>query len=89
MRLEKYLKEMCVNRNEFCKKVGVSYPTITNILQGLTDPRLSIALKIEEITEGKVTCKELVNPIYLKNLELKSKALSEKKRRKKQAPRSL
>lgn len=72
MRLEKYMKDMCINRNEFCKKVGVTYITITNIIRGKGDIHLATAIRIEEVTEGKVTCRDLVNPMALKNLELKA-----------------
>lgn len=73
MKLEKYLKEMCVNRNEFCKKVGVSYPTISNLMKGIGDVHLAIAIRIEDITEGKVTCRDMVNHNSLKNLQIRSK----------------
>jgi len=66
---------MCVNKNEFSKKLGVSYPTMTNIVQGKGDIHLSTAVRIEELTEGKVTCKDLVNPLAVKNLELKAQFL--------------
>lgn len=75
MKLERYLREQCINRTEFCKKVGVSYPTISNLMKGIGDPHVSIAIRIEDITEGKVTCRDLVNANALKNLELKSKVL--------------
>lgn len=75
MKLERYLKEFCINKHEFSKKLGVSYPTMANILDGKRDMHLSTAIRIEEITEGKVTCKDLVNPFAIKNLELKSQIM--------------
>lgn len=78
MRLDKYMKDKCVNKNEFSKKLGVSYPTLANIVAGKGDIHLATAVRIEELTEGKVTCKDLVNPLAIKNLELKAQFLQKK-----------
>ena len=78
MRLEKYLKDMCINRNEFCKKIGVSYPTIASLMHGERDIHLATAIRIEDITEGKVTCRDLVIPHALKALEARAKMLMSK-----------
>lgn len=84
MKLDKYLKEMCINRNEFCKKLGVSYPTLSNLMKMTNDPHLSIAVRVEDVTGGKVTCRDLVNPVLMKKWEAKAKVMQESK--KKSAP---
>lgn len=82
MKLEKYLRDMCINRNEFCKKVGVTYVSITNVMKGIGDIHLATAIRIEDVTEGKVTCRDLVNPTSLKNLEFKSEYMRKEKEKK-------
>jgi DNA-binding transcriptional regulator YdaS (Cro superfamily) len=79
MKLGQYFKDQCINHNNFARKVGVSPITICNILSQKGGIQLATAVRIEEITEGKVTCKDLVNPISMKTLELKAKHLMKEK----------
>ncbi len=76
MKLVKYFKEMCVNQAEFSKKIGVTPVTIANILAGKYDIRLTTALRIEDATDGKVTCRDLINHNSMKLMENRSKFLS-------------
>ncbi len=59
MKLKEYLDEMGISQIKFARRCGVDARTIHNILKGKQDIRLSIALKIEELTDGKVTPKDL------------------------------
>ena len=47
-------------RAEFSKAVGVTYLTVSDWANDKKSPCLESCLKIEEITEGKVTLKDLV-----------------------------
>lgn len=64
MKLEKYLKDVGISKAEFCRRAGISKRTLDNILlYGKKDLSLSIALKIEKETKGKVSCSDLHNEI--------------------------
>lgn len=58
MNLKKYLEENGIKIGSFAKRIGVSRQTLDRILNG-HEVVLSTALKIEDITEGKVTCRDL------------------------------
>jgi plasmid maintenance system antidote protein VapI len=75
MKLGQYFKEYCINQNNFAKKVGICPVTICNILSGKGGIHLATAIRIEDVTEGKVSCRDLVNPVALKDLELRAKQL--------------
>lgn len=68
MLLKEYLEETKIPLEQFAKLVGISPRTLYSILNGFHDSRLSIAVKIEEITHTNrkkgVTCKELLIPYY-------------------------
>ena len=62
MKLEKYLKEIGISKAEFCRRAGISTRTLDNILNySKKDLRLSIALKIQKETKGKVSCGDLID----------------------------
>ena len=61
MRLKEYLDINDIKYTTFARLLGVSYGTLFNIFWYGTH-RLEIAVKIEELTMGVVTCKELVDP---------------------------
>lgn len=58
MKLDEYFKTNCIKITWFAKKHGISVGTLNRILSGF-DIRLSTALFIEEITNGKVKCKDM------------------------------
>lgn len=60
MKLNEYLTEMGIPIAGFARRVGVSMMTIRRILEG-AEPKVSVALKIEELTKGQVTCHDLVS----------------------------
>jgi transcriptional regulator with XRE-family HTH domain len=60
MELKDYLESRYLSRKEFAKLVGVNTATITNYIQGHRIPILAIALKIQEVTNGKVSVQDLV-----------------------------
>lgn len=71
MRLEEYLDEYGIPMTAFAKKIGVCAATVNSILKSPRDGRLSISLKIEDVTKGQVTCRELISPALAKKLNLK------------------
>lgn len=60
MKLSDYLKITRLRQDEFAEMVGISRGTLKNILRGKYDVRLSVALRIEKETKGKVKCKDLI-----------------------------
>lgn len=66
MKLNEYFEKNCINIPAFAKKHGIASSIIYKILQG-ADTRLSTALKIEEATGRKVTCRELAPTKKSKN----------------------
>lgn len=66
MKLSEYFEEYQVSVAKFAKKVGVAPMTIHNLLEG-RDVKLSIGVKIQRATKGKVTCEE----IYVELIEKK------------------
>ena len=59
MRLKDYIERNNLQVTKFAKCVGASHATIINVVNG-GEPRLSLALRIEEKTIGLVTCEDLV-----------------------------
>lgn len=58
MKLRQYFEENSINITQFCKKNGLNVTTLYSILKG-RDLYLSLALKIEDLTEGAVTAQDL------------------------------
>ena len=59
---------------KFAEMVGVTQPHITNILSGRKNASVALTKKIEEVTEGRVTFKDIFNteaPSRLKNKKRK------------------
>jgi len=59
MRLPEYFEKYGVKAVWLAKKVGVSPQAISNIAKG-ANPSLEVAVKIEEATEGRVKCRDLL-----------------------------
>lgn len=64
MKLKDYLDSNGIKYTSFAKKIGVTLSTIYNIFKG-NDIRLSIAIKIHQITKGEVSFEDL-KPLDLK-----------------------
>jgi transcriptional regulator with XRE-family HTH domain len=62
MDLKKYLKSKGISIAFFARELGVSQQTLHGIYRG-HEISLSTAIKIEELTEGKVACKDLIKKI--------------------------
>lgn len=62
MKLGEYLRENKITQEQFAEKIGIGYSTLKNIIAGKFEVRLSVALKIQKETKGKVRCEDLWNP---------------------------
>jgi transcriptional regulator with XRE-family HTH domain len=87
MKLRQYLKEEGIKQEPFARKVGVSPYTLRCAMNGTREMPLSLACRIEDVTRGfdgkpQVTCRDLVNPLYIKKLENRSKELKEREGKK-------
>ncbi len=60
MRLSEYFEKYGVKAVWLAKKIGVSPQAISNIAKG-ANPSLEVAVKIEEATDGKVKCRDLLS----------------------------
>jgi len=58
MKLKEYFEKNCINVTAFQRKCGISMNTLYKIMQG-REVYLSVALRIEDATEGKVKCQDM------------------------------
>lgn len=58
MLLRHYLSDKRIKQKDFAQKIGISTKHLWTILNA-ADMKLSLALKIEEVTKGEVTCQDL------------------------------
>lgn len=73
MKLKDYLQDLGIPQATFARKVGVSSRTILNAVLG-KEIRLSLAVRIEEVTKGQVKCKDLL-PMQEKDKKSKAQQL--------------
>lgn len=59
MTLNQWLAERQMRPAQFAREAKVGPSTIHRILTGERKPGLSLAARIERLTDGKVTCREL------------------------------
>lgn len=60
MNLREYLDEKRITYREFAEKLGIHLQSLKSIVYGVRRPSLEIAVKIEELTNGQVTPKDLI-----------------------------
>lgn len=63
MKLYDYLQEEGIQHSHFAKRVGISLPTLAMLFKGY-DCRLSVAIKIEELTRGAVKIRDLTPTVF-------------------------
>ncbi len=56
-KLKQYLESEGLKQQEFAAKVGVNPSTICRLLDG-AEPRVTLAVRIEKATKGKVRCED-------------------------------
>ena len=59
MWLKDYLESRQLTYKEFAKMIGVHVTTISNYINFKRTPALWVALRIEEMTKGKVTVEDM------------------------------
>ena len=69
MKLSDYLKIKEMNHSELAKKLGVTRSYLSQIVYEKNRPSVSLAKKIQEITNGYVTVTELLCPEDYKKLD--------------------
>ena len=61
MNLKRYLDEKRLTYREFAEKLGIRTQYVQSIAYGKQKPSLDLAVKIEEITNGELTAKDLLH----------------------------
>jgi DNA-binding transcriptional regulator YdaS (Cro superfamily) len=60
MKLVDYLEKYSVNKKAFAKRIGISHVSFYRIVSGKQQATLKTALMIEQLTNGEVTCRDLL-----------------------------
>lgn len=55
-KLDTYLASKNIRQADFALEVGTTQATISKLIKGAAAPSLSLALRIEEATDGEVPC---------------------------------
>lgn len=61
MHLKEYLEEKGLSYSAFAEQLGSHVQYVKRIACGNRSPGLKLALRIEELTEGKVTPREMID----------------------------
>lgn len=70
MKLREYLEKNKITYQDLADKLGSHPQSLRNIAFGMRRPGLRLSLKIEELTDGKVTPRELLEPFEEKQRKL-------------------
>lgn len=79
MKLKEYLREQKIRYRVFAENLGITEQSLKNIVAGTRRPGLLLALKIEKLTDGKITPAQLADD-YAKISQIKAKKKNVKKR---------
>lgn len=60
MDLKMYLESRNIENKEFADMVGISPGAVSNYKNGIRTPTLAIAIKIKDVTKGKVSIHDLL-----------------------------
>jgi hypothetical protein len=80
MYLKEYLDRFAILPTYMARAMKIYHNVIFRIIRDGHLPSLSIALKIEDFTEGKVTCRDIYNECLL--VKQKNKKINNKKKEK-------
>lgn len=75
MTLREFLEEKRITYREFAEQLNIHLQSLKNIAYGKKKPSLELAIRIEELTEGRVTPKDLLNSFTEKNAPIKRKSV--------------
>lgn len=81
MKINQYLEKKKLTRDQFSTMLGVTLRTVYNILSCSYLPNLQVAVKIEEITNGKIKPRHIVED-YNAYRSNKAKAVPRKRGKK-------
>ena len=70
MDLDEYLWRNKMKQWKFAQKLGIMPHSLSRIVQRKVSPKLYVAIKIVEATEGQVTYRELLRPEDQKELNV-------------------
>ena len=62
MTLQEYINEAGITAHQFARQAGINHATVGRLLAGDQVPRADTALKIHDITGGKVTLEDWRRP---------------------------
>ena len=82
MKLKEYLREHKIRYRIFAENLGITEQSLKNIVARTRRPGLLLALKIEKLTDGKITPSQLADD-YEKTSQAKEQRKSAKKMRNK------
>ncbi len=60
MDLKEYLDVHRITYKEFSERLGINRQSLQNVVYGNKKPSLDLAIKIEELTKGQITPRELL-----------------------------
>jgi transcriptional regulator with XRE-family HTH domain len=86
MKLKEYLQNQKIIYRSFAKDLKISVSYLKNILAGDRRPGLMLSLRIEELTNGQITSKQLAEDFKTAKEKLKSETLSKHNRKKTISP---
>lgn len=58
-KIQKYLNEHHITQDSLAALVGIHVTTLRNYIKFRKEPRLSIAVKIQKVTENEITVEDL------------------------------
>lgn len=58
MKLKEYVNKHQINRTSFAASLGISYTYLLFLMNGMRTPKIDLAYKIREQTNGEVTLED-------------------------------
>ncbi len=71
MKIRKYLEKYGIKQNFFAKKLGITISCLQYIMKGINEPRLKLAERIIQETNGEVALEDLRTKKPSKNVKNK------------------
>lgn len=66
MKLKEYFETHPINKADFARMAGIAIRTLFNAIDETTDITLSVAMAIQNMTEGKVKCQDMFSKKFKK-----------------------
>ena len=68
MKLKNYFDEYPINKTEFARMIGISQRGLYEIINEKVDTKLSIAIAISEMSDGKVKLQDVLPERFKRDL---------------------